>query len=94
MPRAAVLSLEEIRSIARSHTLTMINVLVGVARQKDAPPAARVVAANSLLDRGWGKPDQVHSSPDGGPIQVVIRHIVENTIENEPVLIEHEDRDR
>ncbi len=27
-------------------------------RQKDAPPSARVAAANSLLDRGWGRPDQ------------------------------------
>jgi len=26
--------------------------------QTDAPPAARVAAANSLLDRGWGKPAQ------------------------------------
>ena len=26
--------------------------------QPDAPPAARVAASNSLLDRGWGKPVQ------------------------------------
>ena len=32
----------EIRSLARSHTRTALNVLVGVMRTKDATPAARV----------------------------------------------------
>lgn len=62
----------EIRSLARSHTETAINTLVGVMNQKEAPAAARVAAANSLLDRGWGKPVQAveHSGPDGAPIEV------------------------
>ena len=50
-------SLTEIRSLARSHTRTAINVLVGVMRAKDATAAARVSAANAILDRGWGKAD-------------------------------------
>ena len=48
----------EIRSLARSHTRTAINVLVGIMRSKDATPAARVSAANTILDRGWGKAPQ------------------------------------
>jgi hypothetical protein len=48
-------TITEIRSVARSHTRTAINVLVGVMRAKDATPAARVSAANAILDRGWGK---------------------------------------
>lgn len=51
-------SLVEIRSLARSHTRTALNVLVGVMRCKDATPAARVSAANAVLDRGWGKATQ------------------------------------
>ena len=43
----------EIRSIARSYTVKCIKVLVGIAMQKRAPPAARVNAAIALLDRGW-----------------------------------------
>nr|WP_249143530.1 hypothetical protein [Bradyrhizobium liaoningense] len=43
----------EIRSVARSHTRTAINVLVGVMRSDDATPAARVSSANAILDRGW-----------------------------------------
>lgn len=35
--------------------------------QKKAPPAARVAAANSILDRGWGKAPQAleHSGAVG-----------------------------
>lgn len=61
MSRARTIA--EIRSIARSHTRTAINVLVGIMRSKDATPAARVSAANAVLDRGWGK---VAQQPEGG----------------------------
>lgn len=40
--------------------------------QDDAPAAARVQAANSILDRGWGKAVQVMAGEDGGPIQVSV----------------------
>ena len=93
MARAAALTVEQVRSIARSHTVTMINVLVGVARQKDAPPAARVIAANSLLDRGWGRAATTHTDADGGPIQIIIRQLIEVVEQSEPVVIEH-DEDR
>jgi hypothetical protein len=58
-------TLTEIRSLARSHTKTALNVLVGVMRSKDATAAARVSAANAILDRGWGKPTQSIASDDG-----------------------------
>jgi membrane-bound lytic murein transglycosylase B len=48
----------EIRSLARAHTEAALRTLVGVMNQDEAPPAARVAAANSLLDRGWGKAEQ------------------------------------
>ena len=48
----------EIRSLARAHSKLAIKVLRQVAAQHDAPPAARVSAAQALLDRGWGKPEQ------------------------------------
>ena len=69
-------------------------------RQPEHPPAARVQAANILLDRGWGKPPQAHVRENGqGNIRVVIRHIVEGrdvaldakTIDATPV--RHEDGD-
>jgi len=48
----------EIKSLARAHSESALNVLAGIMNQPEAPHAARVSAANSLLDRGWGKAAQ------------------------------------
>jgi hypothetical protein len=48
----------EIKSLARSHTETALRTLHAIMTDKNAPAAARVVASNSLLDRGWGKAEQ------------------------------------
>lgn len=53
--------------MARSHTEKALKTLVGVMNQTKAPPAARVAAANSLLDRGWGKATQPISGDDDAP---------------------------
>ena len=45
----------EIKSLARSHTESAIRVLAGIMNEEKAPHAARVSAAQALLDRGWGK---------------------------------------
>ena len=66
-------SLTHIRSLARSHTKTAINVLVGVMRSNDATAAARVSAANAILDRGWGKATQPMESGDEGSRQIIHR---------------------
>ena len=81
----------DIRSLARAQTALAIRTLTGVCSSKAAPAAARVSAASILLDRGWGKAVQMHSDADGGPIQVVIRQIVDVCGEAEPVLIDHDD---
>lgn len=61
--------------MARSHTQTAINTLVGIMEQTDAPPAARVAAVNSLLDRGWGKAAQPIIGGDDGDPPVKITRI-------------------
>ena len=48
----------DIKSLARVHTEAAVRTLAGVMNQPDAPAAARVSAAQALLDRGWGKPTQ------------------------------------
>ena len=48
----------EIKSLARGHTKTALNVLASVMNETSAPHAARVAAAQALLDRGWGKAAQ------------------------------------
>ena len=69
-----VKTITEIRSLARSHTRTAINVLVGVMRAKDATPAARVSAANAILDRGWGKPVQALANDDDRALELDSPH--------------------
>jgi hypothetical protein len=49
----------DIRSLARSHTETAIRTLASIMNMSDAPHAARISAAEALLDRGWGKPKQM-----------------------------------
>jgi hypothetical protein len=68
----------EVRSLARSHTRAAINALVGVMRSKDATHAARVSAANAILDRGWGKAPQALGNSDDGALELV--HRIERVI--------------
>ena len=49
----------DIRSLARNHTVKALSVLASIMNQAKAPPAARVQAAQALLDRGWGKATQI-----------------------------------
>ena len=67
MPKANT----EIRALARAHTETAIRTLAGIMRQKNAPAAARVAAATSLLDRGWGKPTQPVGGDPDNPLRMV-----------------------
>lgn len=48
----------EVRKLARAHTATALRALVEIVSNQEAPPAARVSAANSILDRGYGRPSQ------------------------------------
>jgi hypothetical protein len=50
--------LGDVRELARQRSPEAINTLAGIMENEKAPPAARVAAANSLLDRGYGKPMQ------------------------------------
>src|ERR1700730_7690416 len=63
----------EIRSLARSHTRTALNVFVGVMRSKDATATARVSAANAILDRGWGKATQAIENGEDGAFELIRR---------------------
>jgi hypothetical protein len=68
----------EIESLARSYSKTAIKTLAGIMMEEHNPPAARVKAAEILLDRGWGKPKQ-HVDLEGldhAPIEKIVREIV------------------
>jgi hypothetical protein len=63
----------DIKSLARSHTQTMINTLIGVAKNSEND-GARVAAATHLLNRGWGMPMQ--ETKVDGELRVTIRKML------------------
>lgn len=77
----------DVRSLARERTTECINVLTGLMRSPKVEPKVRVDAANSLLDRGWGK---ASAGDDAGEIRVIIRQIVEPIALNDTKTIEHD----
>ena len=50
-PKAA----HSIQELARKHTIEAVDVLVQIMLNEKAPPNSRVAAANTLLDRAYGK---------------------------------------
>jgi hypothetical protein len=48
----------EVKELSRAHTGAAIETLASIMSNSKAAPAARVSAANALLDRGYGKPPQ------------------------------------
>lgn len=69
--------IKHVRELARQYTHRAVDALVAVLDGDSA--AASVAAANALLDRGWGKPEQsiVGPGPDGEHvIRVIERRIV------------------
>ena len=49
---------ENLAELTRMHTEDAIAVLVSIANDPKVNPSARISAANSLLDRGHGRPPQ------------------------------------
>ena len=61
----------EIASLARMHTKKAVKTLSAIMNEPHAPYAARVAAAEALLDRGWGKPRQSHEA------EITHRYVIE-----------------
>jgi hypothetical protein len=70
----------DVKSFARSYTRRAIEILGGIA-EKSTDDAVRVAAANSILNRGWGKPAQTQeiTGKEGGTIEIIVRHIGEGS---------------
>ena len=67
-------ALRQVEELAREHTVDALKTLETIHKNKKAPPAARVAAANALLDRGWGKARQAleMGGPEGSPITTTL----------------------
>jgi len=66
---------KHVRELARQYTAEAVQALYEVT--VNGSGSARVSAANSILERGWGKPEQPVTGPDGGDIQHTVRVIFE-----------------
>ena len=64
---------QEVRDLIDSNVdlKQMVVTLRNIAIDVEAPPAARAVAANSLLDRRFGKAPQAITGANGGPLAIV-----------------------
>lgn len=76
--------------MAREFTKDALNCLSEVMMSRDSPPAARVAAANSLLDRGHGKAIQSVenvNTEEAAPLRlsIEVREAVGNVRVTEPV---------
>jgi len=60
----------EMRELARDFTEHAIARLVDMLHSPEGQTVVK--AANSLLDRGWGKPAVAITGPDGGPVQTTM----------------------
>lgn len=62
----------EIKAIAQPYSDRAVKTLASIMESSDSD-AARVSAANAILDRAWGRPSQavLHSDPEGGAIKHV-----------------------
>jgi hypothetical protein len=59
----------DVRELARQYTAEAISTLVRIMQNDEHPAQNR--AADSLLDRGWGKPPQAHTGEGGtGPVVI------------------------
>lgn len=65
-----------VQELARKHTEANITVLAEIRDNPAASEASRVAAAQALLDRAWGKPQQtvgVGQAEDLAPIETIVR---------------------
>jgi hypothetical protein len=81
--------------LARTHTVSMLRTLVRIAEDQRAPPVAQIMAANSVLDRGWGTAKQtvVHEQGPGDLSDEQLAEAIESRLERLFVgrTIEHDD---
>ncbi len=68
----------DVKAVAATYTTAALETLAEIMQDDSAPPAARVSAANALLDRAVGKPRQEleHAGSEKEPLTVIIRELV------------------
>ena len=68
----------DVKALAGNYTAQALETLASIMNDVEQSAAARVAAANSLLDRAHGKPRQEleHAGSEPEPLTVIIRKLV------------------
>lgn len=68
----------DVKALAGNYTAQALETLASIMNDVEQSAAARVAAANSLLDRAHGKPRQEleHAGSEPEPLTVIIREFV------------------
>jgi hypothetical protein len=64
-------AMKDVRTAAKEYTLEAIKTLVEIMRDTECGRQARIMAANSLLDRGHGKPTQTIAGDPDKPLTLM-----------------------
>ena len=64
---------KDLRALAQAYTKEALATLVSIMNDTSAPPAARAMAADRILDRAWGKPSQTIVGDPENPLQVATK---------------------
>ena len=84
--------LREVTELARSQTTDAIKTLVAAMNTDSAPWAARIAAANAILDRGWGRTkESVDMSVRGPTLEQLVLASYRREEQLEPPTIEAEE---
>jgi hypothetical protein len=65
---------QRLAELAREKTREALETITEIMRDKEAPPATRLQAAQCLLDRGWGRTPVARTENDQAiTVEVVVR---------------------
>ena len=89
---------ENVRELCRTKSIDAVNALVEIVNSKTASPSARVVAANAILDRAFGKPqvtvETTVTNYDTMSERELMEYIAGKTIEGEVVKALQDEEDQ
>lgn len=59
----------EFKELAEKNSVPALKVIIAAMNNKRTPEKVRIDAAEMIINRVYGKPNQSISGPDGGPIE-------------------------
>ena len=86
-PRGRPKSERRIVELARENSEDAIEILSSIMRNEDAPANSRVAAANSILDRAYGRAPLRVKTEDPGKDQALVREMVRRAVGDAAVVI-------